>query len=130
MENEVKVDVPQPPAYLPVGLHKQYTKAFNDAFKQAQEDSPGDLPTQRQAAMREANRVLKVPELTSYEDAIALPDWKVIKREVIGADLKVVTIDGKKYAFPVPPPVDEDAPKGEKTKPADARGGGEQTPGA
>jgi hypothetical protein len=119
-EEEVKFEAPEAPAILPDKVKKQWAKAYVDAFRQAQEDSPNDLTTQIQTALREANRTLRVPKLESYEDAMELPEWKVIKRQAVGTELKVVTIDGKKYTFPVPPPAGGD----------DTRGTGEQKPAA
>lgn len=61
-----------------------------------------------QAARIEANKVLSVTAPRSYAEAMALPDWQLLRREkraddaTGGSRLFGVTIDGKKFSFPVP----------------------------
>lgn len=108
-----RVEVPAAPSFLPPELKKKWEGAYADGLKQAQEDSPNDLATQKQAAAREANRLVRVPECKSAADVKALADWQVIRREEVGGQIKCVTIDGKKYAFDVtaPAPAKNPAPK-------------------
>ncbi|HWR37017.1 MAG TPA: hypothetical protein VN622_14235 [Clostridia bacterium] len=119
------VEVPAAPHFLPKSQRSNWTKTYAQAFKQAQTDFPDDLSAQRAAALREANRMLRVPEPESYEAAMKLESWQVLKRDVVAIDndasefpkgsevLKLVTADGKKFTFAVPPP-----PPPPPTKPA------------
>jgi hypothetical protein len=101
---DLKIEAPPAPAGIPALVAKKWKKAFEDAFEEAQNDFPDDLPAQRQAAFREANRLLKTPELTSYSDAMDLEDFHVVLREpsIDGKTLRVVTRHGKKYNLPIP----------------------------
>ena len=67
----------------------------------------------RQAAEREANKLLSVPAPEGYTEALALPEWQVLTRREKSVEksvddesatrvLLVVTIDGRKFRFPVP----------------------------
>ena len=94
---------------LPESKKQEWRDDYARAFKQAQVDHPEDPLEQRATAVREANRIFRVGEVASYEQAMALPDWQVhingdgtrarFKR---GDELKLVTIDGKKFSFPIP----------------------------
>jgi hypothetical protein len=93
---------PEAPAILPAKLQAQWKKNYAEALEAARADEPDDLSRQRLLARREANRMLRVPKLTSYEQAMQLEDWQVVFRGEAGGELKVVTCDGKKYRFAVP----------------------------
>jgi hypothetical protein len=99
-----KIEIPTPPAGLPAEVEKKWKSAYATAFKEAQEESPDDLTTQKQLALREANRLLKTPELTSYSQTMDIEDHHFVLREPSkdGKILRVVTRHGKKYTFPIP----------------------------
>jgi len=101
---ETKIEVPAAPANLPAAVEKKWKEAYVSAFKEAQIDWPEDLPTQKQQALREANRVTKTPEITSYSHALSLEDWHFMLRQpsADGKTLRVVTRHGKKYTFDIP----------------------------
>jgi hypothetical protein len=129
-----KIQIPDAPAGLPAAVEKKWKQTYESAFKEAQEESPDDLTTQRQLALREANRLLKTPELTSYSQAMDIEDFHFLLREPSkdGKTLRVVTRHGKKYNLPIPAkaqkPVDDktdDKKKG--TQNANGNGGGEGT---
>jgi hypothetical protein len=114
-----KIQVPDAPAGLPASVEKKWKQAYEEAFKEAKNDWPDDEPTQKQAALRDANRILKTPELTSYSQTMDIEEWHFVLREPSkdGKTLRVVTRHGKKYTFPIPAkaqkPVEEDKSKGE-----------------
>lgn len=89
---------------LPEAVQAKWRKAYADAFEQAQIDHEGDVSMQRAVATREANKVLRVPKISSFDDAMALDDHHVVKREESKdkKTLLVVTSDAKKYRFPIP----------------------------
>ncbi|HKW74848.1 MAG TPA: hypothetical protein VJN64_04925 [Terriglobales bacterium] len=112
----VQVQVPDPHPALPVDVQQAWKKTYTYSFRELKRDKPqsGDDQCHRYA-LRAANKSLRVIEPKSYEDAIGLEKWQVIHREYheekpfatengTGAALvlKVVTMDGKKFAFPVP----------------------------
>jgi hypothetical protein len=115
-----KIEIPAPPAGLPASLEKKWKQTYESAFKEAQEESPDDLTTQRQLALREANRLLKTPELESYSQTMGLEEHHFVLREPSkdGKTLRVVTRHGKKYIFPIP----AKAQKATDEKPADSTG--------
>ncbi len=102
MAPETKVAIPEAPAILPARMQAQWKKTYAEALDQAKADEPDDPQRQRMLARREANRMLRTPKLTSYEQAKSLEDWQVVFRGEADGVLKVVTFDGKKYRFPVP----------------------------
>jgi hypothetical protein len=106
MENPTKIEAPAAPNLtgFPEKLRERWQDNYAEALRQAQVDHPGDDIQQRAVATREANRVFRVPELKSYRAAMDLEPWQVLHRKEDATQLKVVTIDGKKYSFPVPPP--------------------------
>ena len=112
---ETKIEIPAAPANLPQAVEEKWKAAYEAAFAEAQNDWPDDPPTQKQQALREANRVVKTPELTSYSQTMGLEDWHFALREPSkdGKTLRVVTRHGKKYTFPIPPKAQE--------KPADSK---------
>jgi hypothetical protein len=102
--NGEKVQIPAAPSLPGFDAERQarWRSDWAKAFKQAQVDHPGDEITQRAVATREANRVLRVEEPSSYEEAIALEDFRVLYRgNAPNGKFCVVTIDGKKYYFDV-----------------------------
>jgi hypothetical protein len=100
-----KIQAPEAPILPGFSDEKraEWQQSWIDAFSQAQVDHPGDETTQRAVATREANRILRVKEPKTYDDAMKLKDWQIVKRVEEGGNLKVVTIDGKKYVFSLPP---------------------------
>jgi hypothetical protein len=114
-----KIEIPAAPAGLPAALEKKWKQTYESAFKEAQEESPDDLTTQRQLALREANRLLKTPELTSYNQTMDLEDHHFVLREPSkdGKTLRVVTRHGRKYTFPIPAKAQKaaDDKQGDKT---------------
>lgn len=103
-ETIVQIQAPEPPDFpgFPDKRKLEWKQNWLKAFKQAQIDHPGDEITQRAVATREANRVFRVEEPTGYDDAMALEEWQFLLRAEKGGQLKLVTIDGKKYSFPIP----------------------------
>ena len=101
----VQIQIPDAPTLLGFSEKRraEWKQSWVDAFTQAQVDHPGDETTQRAVATREANRIFRVKEPKTYEEAMRLEDWQIVKRVEEGANLKVVTIDGKKYLLPIPP---------------------------
>lgn len=98
---QIEVEVPAAPEILPDALKEKFAQAYVSAYKKAAQDGSQSDADRKQSAMREANRILEVEEPTSAEEAEKLPKWQVLRREVVGGQLKVVTIDGKKFSFPV-----------------------------
>ena len=97
-----EINIPEAPKCLPAKQQDEWKKSYEKAFRQALRDYPENDTQQRQFAMREANRLLSVPEPKSHEEASALPAHQVMLREEVEGELRIVTTDGKKYAFPVP----------------------------
>ena len=95
------VTIPAAPAILPENLQVVWRKTYASAFEQAKADEPDDPARQRQLALREANRMLRTPNCTSAADLAKLAEWQVIFRGERDGQLKAVTMDGKKYSFPV-----------------------------
>ncbi len=112
MASEATIAVPEPPpvAGLPENVKKQWKETYLAAYKQAQIDQSTESNMWPQTATREANRILRVPELTGYEQAKALPAWQIVHRDERDGRLRVVTSDGRKYLFDVPK-APADAPK-------------------
>lgn len=106
MADEAKIDIPEVPPVpgLPEQVKAAWRKAYADAFKRAQVDHKDDPLMQRQVALGEANRIFRLDAPVDYDDAMDLAPWQVIKREAREGELKVVTIDGQKFSFPVPAP--------------------------
>jgi len=109
-----KSNVPAAPQFpgMPRDFAARWENAYVRAFKQAEVNHPGDDTEQRAVATREANRLFAVYEPESYEEAMAIESWKVLHRDEFGTELRVVTIDGKKYRFPLPARKAEAASKG------------------
>jgi hypothetical protein len=116
-----KSNVPTAPHFpgMPRDFAGRWEMAYAKAFRQAEVNHPGDETEQRAVASREANRLFAVDEPENYDQAMAIEDWKVLHRQQMGSLLKLVTIDGKKYSFPVPPPVEQEKGK-------TAKGGGKE----
>jgi hypothetical protein len=115
MAERPNVPLPQLIGTEPKEFIGQWQLAYQKALKQAEVNYPGDETEQRAVASREANRLFAVDEPETYEQAMAIEPWKCLHRQVFGNVLKVVTIDGKKYSFPIP---------AEPEKKAVAKGGG------
>jgi len=96
------VKIPEAPAGIPASVAKKWKETYVAALAEATNDFPNDAIQQKQTALREANRLLRVPEPRSHKDAMALEGWHVAHREEKDGHLRVVTIDGKKFRFPVP----------------------------
>jgi hypothetical protein len=95
---EEAVQVPQAPAILPPAEAKKWKETYASALKQAQADHPDDVPSQLKEALREANRILRVPEPKTAADVEKLAPWQVLKKSVgEGGVIRVITCDGKKY---------------------------------
>jgi hypothetical protein len=123
---ETKIDVPTAPGNLPPAMEKKWKEAYVAAFKEAQNDWQDDEQMQKQVALREANRVVKTPEITSYGHAKGLEDWHFVLREpsADGKTLRVVTRHGKKYTFDIPAKEQKKADDANKN----GNGGGAGTP--
>src|SRR5712691_12684746 len=115
-----QTNAPAPPQFpgMPKDFAGRWTVAYARALKQAEVNYPGDETEQRAVATREANRLFAVDEPENYEQAMAIESWKVLHREPFGKELKLVTIDGKKYRFPIPAPEPE-----KKSKSGDGKDG-------
>jgi hypothetical protein len=101
-----KQEIPNAPKLLPPDERKRWLKIYATAFKEAQNDFPEDTTLQKQTALREANRMLRVHAPEDYEEAMKIPGHLVKQRFVDSKGvLRVTTIDGKKYHFEVPPKV-------------------------
>src|SRR4051794_1146436 len=98
MAEKNQFEIPAAPAGLPKAVEKKWKETYAAAFKEAQDESPDDLTQQRQSALRDANRILKTPEITSYSQAMDIEDWHFALREPSndGKTLRVVTRHGKK----------------------------------
>lgn len=108
MANEEKVIVPEAPANLPEKVKKAWVEKFSTALKQATIDYPDNPGAQRAAAIKVANQLLSVPAPESAKDIDKLEDWQVLVRgeraATDGSKLRhCVTIDGRKYSFPILP---------------------------
>jgi hypothetical protein len=111
-----KVNVPAAPQFpgVPRDFAGRWETAYARAFKQAEVNHPGDETEQRAVAAREANRLFAVDEPENYEQAMSIEEWKCLHREPFGKELRLVTIDGKKYRFPLPAPAEQEKTKGAK----------------
>lgn len=103
-----ELTIPNPPGSLPDAVQEKWKKAYAAAFAQAKNDEPdGPESAWRHVANREANKVLRFIDPSNYDEAMALEDWQVIRREeqktASGVVLKVVTRHGRGFSFPVPP---------------------------
>src|SRR6266404_924705 len=121
-----KTNVPAAPYFegMPRDFAGRWRQEYVKALKQAEVNYPGDETEQRAVATREANRLLAVDEPESYEEAMAIEEWKCLHRKPFGNELKLVTINGRKYSFPIPEekPKQAERPK-EIEKPSAAKGG-------
>jgi hypothetical protein len=110
-----KIFVPEPPvitgalAELPENVKKQWRETYAKAFRQAQMDSPNEAGVHPQRARKAANALLEVSKPSSYEEAMALPGWQVVKRLENDGQLTLVTIEARgpergdsKFIFEVP----------------------------
>lgn len=100
---------PKPPSHLPLDIQQQWTATYQKTYAQAAKDYPGNERAARMAATKAANAIQSVPAPASAEEIEKLAKWQLLKRETRtvrqdGADVKVlvaVTIDGRKYQFPL-----------------------------
>lgn len=97
--------IPNPPQNLPAEIKDKWTARYKKSLEQAKQDYPDNPSRQRQTANREANALLKIAAPQSAADIDALERWQVIQRGSRNLDGKsirfCVTIDGRKYSFPV-----------------------------
>jgi hypothetical protein len=106
---------PTPPANLPTALQKKWSSNYEAALEQAVVDIPDNPSGQRTAALREANKMLRVPRPQTHKEAAALVDafqkkkqegWQLLahgERVVKGVKhLSIVTADGQRHLYPVP----------------------------
>src|SRR6266478_7554890 len=80
---------------VPEGVRKAWRETYVRAHKQSQLDSPNEPSVHAQRARRAANALLDVRKPASYEEAMELPAWQVVKRQVKEGNLVLVTIDGR-----------------------------------
>lgn len=146
MAEEKKYKVPDPPEHVgaladvPEDVQAKWKKAYAEAYESAGGTEGVDESTAKALGLREANRLIRVKEPKSYEDAVAVPDWQVMKREELsykdlpvhaqrevksaggsksGTYLRLYTTDGKEHFFAVPPQkadTDEGSKKGKGKK--------------
>ncbi|GEM_PF-1386249 len=128
-EEKQKLEVPNPPehagalAEIPDEIVEKWKKVYAETYGASGDDDQGDDSTRKAAALREANRLIRVKTPKSYEDAAAIPDWQLMLKEEVnydslpkhakdevkaakgrksGAYLRVYTTDGKEHFFPKP----------------------------
>jgi hypothetical protein len=99
-----KIEIPEAPGGLPAAVQKKWKATYESAFREAQDDYPEDIITQKQTALREANKTLRFADPKTYDEAMALESWHVVLRAPSddGKTLRVVTRHGKKFTFPIP----------------------------
>lgn len=125
--SELKVHIPDPPQHthaltnVPRDVQLQWKSAYEKAYLSAVK-SGEEFP--HSVATSAANRLLDVKQPRSHEEALAIPDWQVMKREEIDyanlplhgrialrdagvttTDSKILfvcTTDGKQHFFPLP----------------------------
>lgn len=102
------------PKKLPAQQQQQWNSRYDAALKQAKIDSPDDERAQHAAANKAANKMLIIPAPESHADIVNMPEWQVQQRATKVIDdvehATVVTIDGKKYAHPIPAKPDNQKP--------------------
>src|SRR4051812_34772933 len=104
MERETEeIQRPEPPPHFGRAMVKKWNDVFDQALKDLAgqyADDPGGL---RQAAVREANRLQRVPAPRNYDEAMKLEEHQFILRK-IGEDgrLRVLTSEGREHFFKVP----------------------------
>lgn len=117
MAEQKKINVPEPHGLLPEALKKKWKAAYSGAYQEVSGDNSIDESHRVQAALKEANRVLRVPQPEGYDDAMALEDWQLMSRIEAAGEVRGVTIDGKKFRFKAPaksdPPAGKSKPKGD-----------------
>jgi hypothetical protein len=115
--------VPNPPAHLLKTLQAKWKEAYIAAHKQATLDIPENPSAQHTQALKAANQLGKVAEPVNHTEAAKLVEafqtggengWKIIGHgaRMIGGmlHLHIVTANGRKYAYPIPPEVAPAAP--------------------
>jgi hypothetical protein len=100
----MKIQIPEPPSGLPQAAVERWKEVYEETFKEAEIDWPHDDVRHRHMSLHAANRTLRTPELTSYEQTMELEAWHFILRAPSedGKTLRVVTRSAKKYTFPIP----------------------------
>jgi hypothetical protein len=93
------------PKFLPEDQKKKWQGTYDATLKQAKANPSNSDSQAHAAALKEANKLLAVPTPTSAADIEKLEAWQVVKRGprlIDGKEhLSCITIDGKKFAFPV-----------------------------
>jgi hypothetical protein len=82
-------------AEVPESVKKAWRETYLKAHRQSELDSPLQPGAHPQVARKAANALLQVNKPTSYEEAMDLPDWQVMKRQEKEGQLILVTIDGR-----------------------------------
>jgi hypothetical protein len=97
--------IPNAPEHMSDKAAKQWAAAYTKAFTQAKLDYPDNESAQRTVALKSANALLAVPAPTSADEIAKLQEWQVLLREdrtIKNVPTRVcVTVDGRKYAFPI-----------------------------
>ena len=111
MSEQAQIEIPPAPSipgFTPE-MQEQWRKSYVAAFEEFARRMPRvgnlqriDLVDQCKWALREANRMLTVPILGSYADAMELPAWQCLMRKERDGELLIVTTDGRKYRFAIP----------------------------
>ncbi len=101
---EVTIEIPAAPRYLPKAQKAAWGKRYEEAYKEAQLSFPGDASSQRITALKEANKLLRVPAPKNAAEIDKLEAHHVIKRgekEIDGVThVYAITSDGRKYFHP------------------------------
>lgn len=127
MANKEKFQSPDPPEHagalgeIPADVQDKWRRAYADAYQGAGDET--DEITKVSTALREANRLVRVKEPKSHEEAASVPDWqlmlkqeieykdlpvhaqrevKIAKGRTSGTYLRVYTTDGREYFFAKP----------------------------
>lgn len=128
--DEVKFSIPNPPIHehaldlVPSEVQANWKASYAKHYKRAAGNGRDGMSAHAEA-LREANRLVAVETPTDHEDAYAIPDWQIMKREEVEfvnlplharRDLReaghaghagckyvrVYTSDGKEHFFPIP----------------------------
>ena len=113
MNTGTQIVIPPAPSFPGFGpeLQETWCKTYKAAvteyrllmMESGKQELADDLSDQEKAGRRAANRILRVPVVASYDEAMALEPWQFVRRETTdAATLKLVTIDAKKYLFAIP----------------------------
>jgi len=94
-EKIAKIAVPEAPGILPAALQEKWRATYEKTFTQSESDSPNEPGVHPQIALRAANALLAFDKPKSYAEAMAMPDWQIVKREERDGKLIVVTIEAR-----------------------------------